>query len=107
MSSSKDWTELDPKIKEMREAGEAPYRIADALGLDTAEVRGRLTAMGLSTKLPKNVEHPSQTDRSMRPKGVTAAQWSEEWWAQNDQSFKRGMMRALEQAKKERQAQGG
>lgn len=91
----------------MREAGEAPYRIAEALGMETAEVRGRLTAMGMSTKLPKNIEYPSQTDRSLRPKGITAAQWSEEWWAQNDQSFKRGMMQALEREKKEQQAQGG
>lgn len=105
--SSKDWKELDPKIKEMREAGEAPYRIADALGLETAEVRGRLTAMGMLNKLANNTEYPSQSDRSLRPKGVTAAQWSEEWWAQNDQSFRRGMMQALERAKKERQAQGG
>lgn len=101
-SLSKDWTELDPKIREKRENGEAPWKIAEVLGLETAEVRGRLRAMGLMVKLANNTEYPTQRDKSLRPPGVTAAQWSEEWWHQNDISFKQGMSEALEKMKKER-----
>lgn len=89
-------------IREMRENGEAPYLIADHLGLETAEVRGRLRAMGLMVKLANNTEYPTQRDKSLRPPGITAAQWSEEWWVQNDMSFKRGWDAAMKRAKKER-----
>jgi|GEM_PF-5047570 len=105
--SSKDWTELDPKIREMREAGEPPYRIGESLGLETAEVRGRLQAMGLLIKVPRGVEYPAQADRALRPKGITAAQFSDEWWEQNDRSFRMGMAEAAARVRKERQAQGG
>jgi len=97
------WSKLARKILALHSKGTPMLAIAEQLGCTRQYVRIVLISkQRITERAPKPHSDAGRPDesraREMCPGTVTACPFSDDWWAQNQQSFAAGMVQALREA---------
>jgi hypothetical protein len=90
-------TEVDQRIRDLHAEGHTTAGIVARVHRSHDVVRQRLAAMGLKEHVKIGDRHaqPWRRERSLIPKGIHSAPFTDGWYAQNQANFVRGMQRVL------------